>query len=116
MEWKRRQSDGLKANVEEVVTLEQRERAEAALEAARKLAATRAEEAERRLIAERENTAGIGRAADVAEKWAKHSLERRRRRAEIYAINAIMRYVSSCVPALSHKFVRGRRKNGGFFQ
>ena len=116
MEWKRRQSDGLKANVEEVVTLEQKERAEAALEAARKLAATRAEEAERRLIVERENTAGIGRAADVAEKWAKHSLERRRRRAEIYAINAIMRYVSLCVPALSHKFVRGRRKNGGFFQ
>lgn len=91
MEWKRRQSDGLKENMEEVATLEQKERAQAALEATRKLAATRAEEAERRLMAERENAAGIGRAADVAEKWAKHSLERRQRRAEIYAINAIMR-------------------------
>lgn len=93
MEWKRRQSDGLKAKIEEVATFEQKERAEAALEAARNLAATRAEEAERHRVAERENAAGIGRAADVAEKWAKHSLERRRRRAEIYAINAVMRYV-----------------------
>lgn len=97
MEWKRRQSDGLKAKEEETVTLEQKEQAEAALEAARKLAATRAEEAERRKIAERENAAGVGRAADMVERWAKHSLERRRRRAEIYAINAIMRYVYNSV-------------------
>ncbi|CAM9667142.1 unnamed protein product, partial [Laminaria digitata] len=55
MEWKRRQSDGLKAKIEEVATFEQKERAEAALEAARNLAATRAEEAERHRVAEREN-------------------------------------------------------------
>lgn len=114
LEWKRRQSDGLKENIEEVATLEQKERAEAALEAARKLAATRAEEAERRLVTERENAAGIDRAADVAEKWAKHSLEKRQRRAEIYAINAIMRYLSLYVSELSHKFVRVRDTPGVF--
>lgn len=92
------------------MTLEQKEQAEAALEAARKLAATRAEEAERRKLAERENSAGVGRAADVAEKWAKHSIERRRRRAEIYAINAIMRYAR--MPYMFRRHHRARDSAG----
>lgn len=75
----------------EQASFEQRLRAEAALEAARKLAAARAEEAERRHVGERDNTAELARAAELAEKWSKNSREKERRRAEIYAINAVMR-------------------------
>lgn len=76
---------------EEQATLEQKRRAEADTEAARKLAAARAEEAERRLVLERESTADAVRAAEAAEKWEKTSRQREQRRAEIYAINALMR-------------------------
>lgn len=92
MEWKRRRAEELKTQQEEQATLEQLQRAETETEAARKLAAARAEEAERRIVAERESTADAVKAAESAEKWAKASRQRERRRAEVYAINAVMRY------------------------
>ncbi|CAM9168063.1 unnamed protein product, partial [Pylaiella littoralis] len=91
MEWKRRQSEELKTQQEEQATLEQKNKLEANTEAARKLAAARAEEVERRFILERESTADALRAGEAAEKWAKTSRQRQQRRAEIYAINALMR-------------------------
>lgn len=95
MEWKRRRAEELKTQQEEQATVEQVRQAEADTEAARKLAATRAEEAERRLVAERERTASATRATEAAEKWAKAMHQREQRRAKIYAINAIMRCVKS---------------------
>lgn len=94
MEWKRRRAEEIKAQQEEQASIEQLQRAEVETEAARKLAAARVEEAERRIVAERESTADAVRAAESAEKWAKASRQRERRRAEVYAINAVMRYVS----------------------
>lgn len=91
MEWKRRQAEELKTQQEEQATLEQKNKLEANTEAARKLAAARAEEVERRFILERESTADALRAGEAAEKWAKTSRQRQQRRAEIYAINALMR-------------------------
>lgn len=93
-EWRRRRAEELKAQAAEQATFEQKLRAEAVLEAARQLAAARAEEAERRLVAEQENRAEMSRAAQMSEKWASNSREKERRRAEIYAINAVMRWVS----------------------
>lgn len=93
MEWKRRRATEIKAQEEEQASLEQLQQAEAETEAARKLAAVRAEEAERRIVAERESTADAARAAESAEKRARASRQRERRRAEVYAINAVMRYV-----------------------
>lgn len=76
----------------EQATLEQqRARAEVILRTARSLAAERAEQAERRNSIEREKTSETSRLAENAEKWAKASRQRERRRAEIYAINAVMR-------------------------
>lgn len=82
----------MKLQQEEQATLEKKKKAEADTETARKLAAARAEEAERRLILERETSEDDVRAAEAAEKWAKTSRQREQRRAEIYAINALMRY------------------------
>lgn len=90
MEWKRRRAEELNTQEQELAPFEQQSRVEA-FEAARKLAAARAEETERRAVEERENTAEIARASEMAERWAKNSRERERRRAEIYAINAVMR-------------------------
>lgn len=102
MEWKRRRTEEWKSQQEEQATLEHRKQVEAETEAARKLAAARAEEAEGRIIAERKNSADAVRASEAAERWAKASRERERRRAEIYAINAVMRwghvfFVFSCL-------------------
>lgn len=94
MEWKRRRAEEIKTQQEEQATLEQLQQAEAETEAARKLAAARAEEAERRIAAGRESTAEAVRATESAEKWAKTSRQRERRRAEVYAINAVMRCVN----------------------
>ncbi|CAM9385225.1 unnamed protein product, partial [Ectocarpus fasciculatus] len=91
MEWKRRRAEELESQQEEQATLEHRQKVEAETEAARKLAAARAEEVERRIIAERSNSADAVRAAETAERWAEASRQRERRRAEIYAINAVMR-------------------------
>ncbi|CBJ30812.1 expressed unknown protein [Ectocarpus siliculosus] len=91
MEWKRRRAEELESQQEEQATQEHRQQAEAETEAARKLAAARAEEAERRILAEHNNSADAVRASEAAERWAKASRERERRRAEIYAINAVMR-------------------------
>ncbi len=95
MEWKRRRAEELKTQQEEQATVEQVRQAEADTEAARKLAATRAEEAERRIVAERERTASAIRATEAAEKWAKTMHQREQRRAKVYAINAVMRCVKS---------------------
>lgn len=91
MEWKRRRAEELESQKEEQATMEHRNQVEAETEAARKLAAARAEEVERRILAERNNSADAVRAAEAAERWAKASLQRERRRAEVYAINAVMR-------------------------
>lgn len=92
MEWKRRRAEEVKIREQELAPLEQQSRV-AALEAARKLAAARAEDTERRAVEERENNAEIARVSEIAERLAKTSRERERRRAEIYAINAVMRCV-----------------------
>lgn len=97
MEWKRRRAEEIKAQREEQATLERQQQAEVDTEAARKLAAARAEEAERRSAVERGSTADATRAAETAEKWAKASRQRERRRAEVYAINAVMRCVEWCL-------------------
>ncbi|CAM9952850.1 unnamed protein product [Ectocarpus sp. 12 AP-2014] len=91
MEWKRRRAEELESQQEEQATLDHRKQVETDTEAARKLAAARAEEAERRILAERNNSVDAVRASEAAERWAKASRERERRRAEIYAINAVMR-------------------------
>lgn len=93
MEWKRRRAEEMKIREQELAPLEQQSRV-AALEAARKLAAARAEDTERRAVEERENTAEIARVSEKTDRMAKNSRERERRRAEIYAINAVMRCVN----------------------
>eukprot|EP00903_Cladosiphon_okamuranus_P007573 g7347.t1 len=91
MEWKRRRAEEIKAQEEEQASLEQLQQAEAETEAARKLAAARAGEAERRIVAERESTADAAQAAESAKKRSRAAQQRERRRAEAYAINAVMR-------------------------
>lgn len=93
MEWKRRRAEELKMQEEEKSTLEQKQQVDADTASARKLAASRAEEVQRRCSIERENTPDVLRTQEMAEKWAKNSSQKERRRAEIYAINAIMRWV-----------------------
>lgn len=70
---------------------EQKSRAEGELDAARKLAAARVEETARRLAQGSENAAEKLRATEIAAKLAKQCREKEQRRAEIYAINAVMR-------------------------
>lgn len=70
------------------------------VEAARKLAATRAKDAERQATTERENSENVARSSETTARWAKTVRERTRRRAEIYAINAVMRYVYARVRVL----------------
>lgn len=112
MEWKRRRAEEMKTQQEEQATAEQVRQAEADTEAARKLAATRAEEAERRLAVDREKTASAIRATEAAEKWAKATHQREQRRAKVYAINAVMRYVNTFVgePSRLRRTVSGERR------
>ncbi|CAN0375285.1 unnamed protein product [Ascophyllum nodosum] len=93
MEWKRREGGGLRAQRADQETCDQKPQVEAFLEAARKLAATRAKETGRRVDADRENTPNMARSSKKMGRRAKIQAlrERERRRAEIYAINAVMR-------------------------
>lgn len=97
MEWKRRQSEELKAKGQDKEGHDRRSKGEASLEAARKVAATRVEEATRGLLQEREDSAAKARAAELAEKSAKEAHDKEQKRAEIYAINAIKRHVLPAV-------------------
>lgn len=78
---------------EEQSTSEQKQQVDADTASARELAAARAEDVQRRTNMERENTADALRTQETAERRAKNSRQKERRRAEIYAINAVMRWV-----------------------
>ncbi|CAM9227918.1 unnamed protein product, partial [Scytosiphon promiscuus] len=91
LEWKRRRAAEEKEQHEEESMLEQKQQVDVDTASARKLAAARAEEVRRRCSSERENTADALRTQEMAERWAKNSRQKDRRRAEIYAINAVMR-------------------------
>ncbi|CAM9453689.1 unnamed protein product, partial [Hapterophycus canaliculatus] len=89
MEWKKRRAEELKH--EEQSTMEQKQQEDVDTASARKLAAARAEEVQRRICVERENTVDTLRTQEMAERRAKNLRQKERRRAEIYAINAVMR-------------------------
>lgn len=91
LEWKRRQTEGCNEQKDEGHTLGQKGNPKEKLDAVRQLAAARAEDVERRLVRNHVDKAGRTRAAEMTEKWAKSARIRERRRAEIYAINAVMR-------------------------
>lgn len=91
MEWKKRQAEGLSTRGEDEATQGKKYRPEALLEAARRLAATKAKEAERQATSERENSEKVVSSSETTARWAKTVHDRTRRRAEIYAINAVMR-------------------------
>lgn len=90
-EWKKRHAEGLKTRGEDEVTRGKKYRSESLLEAARKLAAARAKEAERQANTERENSEKVVSSSETTARWAQTVRERTRRRAEIYAINSVMR-------------------------
>lgn len=91
--WKKRQSEDLKARGQDEAANGRRSKEEVNLEAARKMAAARVEETTQRMLQDQEDRATKARAAELAEKAAKEAREKEQKRAEVYAINAVMRYV-----------------------
>lgn len=65
---------------------------ESGFEAARKAAAARVEDTARRALQQKEEAFAKCRGAELPEKAAKESREKEQRRAEVYAINAVLRY------------------------
>lgn len=93
MEWKSRQAKNLQPKEKEPVVPDQKSAREAGAEALRRQAAARVEQTSRRPAQERENAAVKVRAMASADLSANDVHDRQQRRAEVYAINAVLRCV-----------------------
>lgn len=89
VEWKRRQSEDLNVKSQDHG---RQSNEETGLEAARKAAAARVEDTAKKALQEKEDAFAKCRAAEIAEKAAKECREKEQKRAEVYAINAVLRY------------------------